>query len=38
MPAQAPVKYQSVVNLKASGAPRLAVPPSSLVRTDEVIE
>jgi putative ABC transport system substrate-binding protein len=38
LPIQAPVKYQTVVNLKAAKAIGLMVPPSVLVSADEVIE
>jgi len=38
LPVQAPVKFQTIVNLKTAKAMGLTVPPGVLVAADEVIE
>ena len=38
LPVQLPVKYEMIVNRKAATALGLAIPPSILLRADEVID
>jgi putative ABC transport system substrate-binding protein len=38
LPAQGPVKFEFVINLKSAKALGLGIPPSVLVRVDRVID